>query len=66
MANAAIVPAGTVSGGISVYNQGPATANVIIDMNGFFAAPTDLTNNTAIGIGALANNTTGAATRPSV
>jgi hypothetical protein len=60
VANAAIVPAGTVSGGISVYNQGPATANVIIDMNGFFAAPTDSSNNTAVGSGALADNTTGA------
>ena len=65
VANAAIVPAGTVSGGISVYNQGPATANVIIDMNGFFAAPTDLNGNTAIGAGTLASNTTGTTTRPS-
>jgi hypothetical protein len=59
VANAAIVPAGTVSGGINVYNQGPATANVIIDMNGFFAAPEDLNGNIAIGAGALASNTTG-------
>jgi hypothetical protein len=59
VANAAIVPAGAVSGGISVYNQGPATANVIIDMNGFFAAPSDLNANTAIGSSALQNNTTG-------
>ena len=51
--------AGTVSGGINVYNQGPATANVIIDMNGFFAAPSDLSGNTAIGVGTLASNTTG-------
>ena len=59
VANAAIVPAGTVNGGISVYNQGPANANVIIDMNGFFAAPSDLNGNTAIGSGALVSNTTG-------
>jgi Chaperone of endosialidase len=59
VANAAIVPAGTVSGGISVYNQGPAAANVIIDMNGFFTAPTADSNNTAIGSGALFSNTTG-------
>jgi hypothetical protein len=59
VANAAIVPAGTVNGGISVYNQGPANANVIIDMNGFFAAPSDLNGNTAIGSGTLASNTTG-------
>jgi hypothetical protein len=37
ISNAAIVPAGTPSGGISVYNQGPATTDVIIDMNGYFA-----------------------------
>jgi hypothetical protein len=59
VANAAIVPAGTPSGGISVYNHGPAATDVVIDMNGYFAAPTDLSGNTAIGFGTLANNTTG-------
>ena len=39
VANAAIVPAGTPSGGISVYNSGPSTTDVIIDMNGYFAPP---------------------------
>ena len=39
LANAAIVPAGTPSGGISIYNAGPAAADVILDMNGYFAAP---------------------------
>jgi hypothetical protein len=58
-ANAAIVPAGTPSGGISVYNNGPAATDVVIDMNGYFAAPTDLNANTAIGFGTLASNTTG-------
>jgi hypothetical protein len=57
--NAAIVAAGTPSGGISVYNAGPATIDVVIDMNGFFAAPTDLSNNTSIGAGSLQNDTTG-------
>jgi len=57
--NAAIVPAGAPSGGVSVYNDGPAAIDVIIDMNGFFAAPTDLNGNTAIGGGTLASNTTG-------
>jgi probable HAF family extracellular repeat protein len=38
VSNAAIVPAGTPSGGISVYNAGPATTDVVIDMNGYFAA----------------------------
>jgi hypothetical protein len=59
VANAAIVAAGTPSGGVSVYNSGPAIVDVIIDMNGFFTAPTDLNDNTAIGAGTLANNTTG-------
>ena len=39
VSNAAIVPAGTPTGGISVYNSGPSAANVIIDMNGYFAPP---------------------------
>jgi hypothetical protein len=39
LANAAIVPAGTSSGGVSVYNSGPATTDVVIDMNGYFAPP---------------------------
>ncbi len=59
VANAAIVPAGTPSGGISVYNDGPSVTDVIIDMNGYFTAPTDLNSNTAIGAGTLSNNTTG-------
>jgi hypothetical protein len=59
VANAAIVPAGTPSGGISVFNFGPTTTDVVIDMNGFFAAPTDLNGNTAIGVNSLAANTTG-------
>jgi hypothetical protein len=39
VSNAAIVPAGSPSGGISVYNYGPATTDVVIDLNGYFAAP---------------------------
>jgi hypothetical protein len=39
IANAALVPAGTSSGGVSVYNAGPSTTDVVIDMNGYFAAP---------------------------
>jgi hypothetical protein len=42
VANAAIVPAGSPSGGVSVFNEGPATADVILDMNGYFAAPSGL------------------------
>jgi hypothetical protein len=37
VANAAIVPAGSGSGGISVFNAGPAATDVVIDMNGYFA-----------------------------
>jgi hypothetical protein len=59
VANAAIVPAGAPYGGVSVYNHGQSTTDVIIDMNGYYAAPTDLSSNTAIGTGALASNTTG-------
>ncbi len=60
VSNAAIVPAGGSSGGISVFNDGPSTADFIIDMNGFFAAPTDLNDNTATGGYSLFSNTTGA------
>ena len=42
VASAAIVPAGTPSGGVSVFNQGPATADVILDLNGYFGAPPGL------------------------
>jgi hypothetical protein len=59
VANAAIVPAGTPMGGISVFNYGPSTTDVIIDMNGFFAAPTGASANTAIGLGALTSDTNG-------
>ncbi len=59
VANAAIVPAGTPDGGVSVYNSGPAAVDVVIDMNGYFTAPSDLSGNTAIGSGALEHVTTG-------
>jgi hypothetical protein len=59
VANAAIVPAGTPSGGISLYNGGPAATDVVIDMNGYFAAVTDVNSNTALGTAALTSNTTG-------
>jgi hypothetical protein len=48
VANAAIVPAGTPSGGVSVYNSGPAVTDVIIDMNGYFAAPSDFLGNLTV------------------
>ena len=56
VANAAIVPAGT-SGAIQMV-AGNIT-DVIIDINGYYAAPSDLNNDTAIGMGALQSNTTG-------
>ena len=40
VANAAIVPAGSSSGGVSVYNAGPSVTDVVIDMNGYFAPAT--------------------------
>jgi trimeric autotransporter adhesin len=55
--NAAIVGAGTPLGGLSVFSSGPAVIDLVIDMNGYFAAPTDLAGNTAIGAGTLAVNT---------
>ena len=61
VANAVIVAAGAPDGGINVFNYGPGTINVIIDMNGYFAAPTDLNFNTASGVGTLAANTSGQA-----
>jgi hypothetical protein len=61
--NAAIVPAGPSGspgyGGISVYNAGPAVMDVVIDMNGFYSAPTDHSDNTASGAYALENNSDG-------
>ncbi len=42
VADAAVVPAGTPSGGVSLYNSGPAAINVVIDMNGYFAPETDV------------------------
>ncbi len=57
--NAAIVPAGTPFGGFSLHSTGPAATDIIIDMNGYYTAPSDLNANTAIGLGTLASNTTG-------
>src|SRR5262249_15973627 len=40
-ANAAIIPAGTANGSVSVYVTN--TTNVLIDIDGYFAAPNDST-----------------------
>jgi len=55
--NAAIVPAGT-NGDIQVYATN--STDVIIDINGYYASPTDANSNTGIGEGALLSNSTGA------
>jgi Chaperone of endosialidase len=56
IANAAIIVAGT-SGAIQMLASNPT--DVIIDINGYYASPTDLNSNTAIGTGTLGSNTTG-------
>jgi hypothetical protein len=48
--NAAIVPAGT-DGAINIYVTHPA--NVILDINGYYAAIGDANGNTSLGVGAL-------------
>jgi hypothetical protein len=55
VANAAIVVAGT-SGAIQMVASNPT--DVIIDINGYYANPTDPNGNTGIGMGALTNVTT--------
>ena len=57
LANAAVVAAGT-GGSVNIYvNQ---TANVILDINGYYASATDLQGNTVLGVGALGGDTSGA------
>jgi len=57
VSNAAVVAAG-VNGWVDVYAS--ANTDLVIDINGYYASPTDLNGNLALGIGALAVNTTGA------
>jgi Chaperone of endosialidase len=54
--NAAIVPGGT-SGSVDVYAN--SATDVVIDINGYYAAIYPPSNNTALGSGALVNNTSG-------
>jgi hypothetical protein len=56
IANAAIVPAGT-GGAIQLLASNPT--DVVIDINGYYASPSDPTSNTAVGTGALGTNTNG-------
>jgi len=50
VSNAAVVPAGT-NGSVDIYAS--ANTDLVIDINGYYAAPTDLGGNTALGTGAL-------------
>jgi hypothetical protein len=54
--NAAIVPAG-LNGSIDVYALEPT--DVVIDINGYYAGLSGAANNTALGAGTLASNTSG-------
>lgn len=51
-----IVPAGT-NGSIDIYASD--ATDVVVDVNGYYAAITDAARNTTLGVGALASNTTG-------
>ena len=59
VANAAIVPAGNdTSGSIDAYSSD--ATDMIVDINGYFASVTNpSTFNTAVGVGALQNNSSG-------
>jgi hypothetical protein len=54
--NAAIVSAGS-NGSVNVYAN--ADTDLVIDINGYYAAPGDLQGNTALGAGAFASNING-------
>jgi Chaperone of endosialidase len=54
--NAAIVSAGS-NGSVNVYAN--ADTDLVIDINGYYAAAGDLQGNTALGAGALASNSSG-------
>jgi hypothetical protein len=54
ISNATIVPGGT-NGAADVYANAPT--DLVIDINGYYAAIYGPSNNTALGTGALANNT---------
>jgi len=56
VANAAIVPAGTLG---AIQMLAGNVTDVIIDINGYYAAPSDSNENTAIGTGTLSSNTSG-------
>ena len=58
VANAAIVPAGTdAHGSVNVYASN--ATDLIIDINGYYAPPSDANGNSALGAGSLFSDTTG-------
>ncbi len=52
---ATVITAASPDGSVNVAASGPT--DVVIDINGYFAAPTDLESNTAMGTGAMASTT---------
>ncbi len=56
VSNATIVAAGT-GGSVDLYAN--ASADLVIDVNGYYAPPGDFNGNTALGTGALQSNSTG-------
>lgn len=52
--NTGIIPAGT-NGSVDVYASNPT--DIVIDINGYYASISSGISNTALGIGALSNNT---------
>jgi hypothetical protein len=60
LSNAAIVAANPADGSVLVADGGNSQGvDIVIDVNGYFAAPTDPNANTAVGFGTLTSNTTG-------
>ena len=56
VANAAIVPAGN-SGSVDVFASN--NTDLVIDINGYYASPSDSSSNTALGFAALSSNSGG-------
>jgi len=53
----AVVSAASPDGSVNIVAN--ATTDVVVDINGYYAAPTDVKGDTALGTGALNNDTTG-------
>ena len=60
LSNAAIVAANLSDSSASVADGGNSTGvDVVVDVNGYFAAPTDLNVNTGVGLQTLGHDTVG-------